>query len=102
MNNLYPEDSNYLVPSKICLWSINEENEKLSQEKVRKIYFFFPPKKCFFQGKGSLKISSLTAEKKQTKSRRLLREICNFTHLYHYLDSFIAVLILPDMPEKKK
>lgn len=36
---------------------------------------------------------------KETKSKRLLKEICNFTHLHHYQDRFIAVLILPDMLE---
>lgn len=84
MNNSYPEDSNYSVPSKIRLRSINEENGKLSQEKVRKYLF---SNKMLFQGKGRLKISSLTAKKKQTKSKRLLKENCSFTHLHHYWDS---------------
>lgn len=75
--------------------------KKWSQEKKRKYQGFFS-NKVLFQGKGLLELSSLTTEKKQTKSKRLLKEICNFIHLHHFQDRFIAVLILPDMLEEKK
>jgi len=56
MNNPHPEDSNYSVPSKIILWSINAEDGNLSQKKVRKYIFF--PNKMLFQYKGRLKTAA--------------------------------------------
>lgn len=100
MNNPYPEDSNYSVLSKIFLWSINAEDGKLNQKKVRKKYIFFFSVKCCFR-RGDLKICSFTAKKKHSKSKRLFEEICIFTDLHNYQDSFIAVLILLDVLEGK-
>lgn len=75
---------------------------KSEAKKNRESIGVFSPNKVLFQGKGLLEISSLTTKKKQAKSKRLLKEICNFTHLHHYQDRFTAVLILPDMLEEKK
>lgn len=73
--------------------------ESQARKKWENIFF---SNKMLLQGKGGFKINSLTAFKKQTKSKRLLKEIFDFTHLHHYQDSFTAVLILPDMLEEEK
>lgn len=74
-------------------WKVKPEE---SQKKIR---FFFS--EMLFQEKKRLKICSFTAKKKHSKSKRLFEEICIFTDLHNYQDSFIAVLILLDVLEGK-
>lgn len=85
------------------IFGVSMRRIKSEARKKRESIGVSSPIKCCSRGRGYLNSAAWQPKRnKLTKSKRLLKEICNFTHLHHYQDRFIAVLILPDMLEEKK
>lgn len=82
-------------------FGVSMRGMKSRARKKRESIGGFSPINYWVWGRGYLK-SAAWQLKSNREQKRLLKEVCNFTHLHHYQDRFIAVLILPDMLEEKK